>query len=461
MSMQPVCRCALVAVIALATSAQSANTLVPAGAIRYAPSGFPDRVIAVPATDSRTGFSVAWRTDASVDGPMLQIAEAVDSPDVADYARSVRAVSRSLDGENGAARHHAARIDGLRPDTLYAYRVQGNETWSEWFQIRTAAAGVQPFSFLYFGDAQNSIKSLYSRVIREAWRREPASVLVIHAGDLVDGRVEEIDNEWGEWFDAGGFLNASALFAPASGNHEHRSGKASGNGRHTLEAHWAAQFPVPENGAPGLSASTYFFDYQGVRFITLDSTSALENGTGSVQADWMRPLLENNPNRWTVVTHHHPMFSASLGRDNPSLRKDWMPLFERYGVDLVLQGHDHVYGRGQGTSTAGDKAVRAGPVYVVSVAGAKQYRVSRAAQKWTARYAENTQLYQIVRVSHDQLRYESWTVTGKLYDAFELRKDALGAAQLNDLPVAVATRRCPHDRTRSGRTSRCWDGAEW
>ncbi|MDN3596949.1 fibronectin type III domain-containing protein [Zunongwangia endophytica] len=64
------------------------------------------------------------------------------------------------------------------PNTTYVYRVGNGEKnddyWSEWFQIKTAKTGSEePFSFIYFGDAQNNIKSLWSRVIRSSYRKFP------------------------------------------------------------------------------------------------------------------------------------------------------------------------------------------------------------------------------------------------------------------------------------------------
>ena len=66
-------------------------------------------------------------------------------------------------------------------------------------------------------------------------------------------------------------------------------------------------------------------------------------------------VLADNDQRWTVVTFHHPVWSGAEGRNNPALREIWGPILEEHGVDLVLQGHDHTYGRGNvptGTTTA-------------------------------------------------------------------------------------------------------------
>ena len=65
------------------------------------------------------------------------------------------------------------------------------------------------------------------------------------------------------------------------------------------------------------------------------------------QAEWLESVLKDNPNKWTIATYHHPIFSASRGRDNVELRSLWKPLFDKYKVDLALQGHDHTYTRGR------------------------------------------------------------------------------------------------------------------
>ena len=72
------------------------------------------------------------------------------------------------------------------------------------------------------------------------------------------------------------------------------------------------------------------------------------------------------------MTFHHPMFSNEPARNNPAQRAAWLPIFERYGVDLVLQGHDHSYARGNvvaGSTTQSGN----GTMYVVSVSGPKMY----------------------------------------------------------------------------------------
>lgn len=433
-----------------AARAPEPNTRVPAGVVRYAPTVFPDRIVASPAQDAASGFAVAWRTDATVDAPWLEIVPAGDSPDMGEPLR-IRASSRELRTENGLARHHRADVGGLRPDTLYAWRVQGGGTWSAWHHTRTAPVAGAPLTLLYFGDTQNKNVSLGTRVLREAMRQAPEVRLALFAGDLVSGGDGEDDNEWGEWFEANGALPTSMVVAPAPGNHEYfEEFEDTPRERRVLGAHWPLQFALPGNGAPAVERTSYWFDYQDVRVVVLDGTSALDLGTARAQARWLDGVLAASRARWNIVMTHQPFHSPREGRDNALLRRHLLPVIDRHRVDLVLQGHDHVYARRQ----PGEQPV---PVFVVSVAGAKQYRLSDQARATMRPVAEDTQLFQVLRIDGDRLRYEARTATGRLYDAFELvgARDARRLVELAD--GRIDERNCGRTQTLKGRADRCWE----
>lgn len=444
---------------------REANTLVPEGAVRYAPTIFPDRIVLLPTQDPATSQTVAWRTDTSLTAPQAQIAVAKSTPDLHRDARRVDGTSTQLRTENGTALHHHVTFTDLEPDTLYAYRVRGGEhegqsTWSEWFQFRTPKAEFSPFTAVYFGDAQNAVKSHFSRVIREAFRNAPEAMVMVHAGDLVNSRYGVHDDEWGEWFDAGGWMHGMVNQFVSPGNHEFITDML---GRRNLMPQWPAHFPGAGNGPAELPHTVYYTDFQGVRFISLDSTEALQSDRlARVQAEWLRGVLRDNPNQWTIVTHHHPMFSVSLGRDNAALREHWQPVYDEFGVDLVLQGHDHTYGRGQNvTEGTSGRLTLDGPVYMVSVAGPKMYLVSETAEETMDPTAEELQLFQTIQFEEGHLIYEARTVTGALFDKFELTRDAGGRVHLNDLAPGEESPYFRHRCTNpEAPQNRCWNGTE-
>ncbi|WP_244240840.1 purple acid phosphatase family protein [Luteimonas yindakuii] len=429
------------------------NTLVPAGDLRYAPTARPDRIVASPSADPAYGFQVSWRTATGVDAPRLELVVAGDSPAVGE-PRRLAARSTAFATENGGGSQHQVAVDGLEPDTLYAFRVQGgNGWWSPWRQLRTAATPGTPLEFLYFGDTQNKNASHGSRVLLEALRHAPSARLAVFAGDLVSGGDGEDDNEWGEWADIVAPVAATMLVAPVTGNHEYfEEFEDTPQERRVLGPHWPHMFALPDNGAAGTERTTYWFDMHDARFVVLDGTSALDLGTAAAQAAWLDGVLAGNPRAWSIVVVHQPMYSPREGRDNALLREHLMPVLERHSVDLVLQGHDHTYGR-----RAGDDGA-ATPQYVVSVAGAKQYRLSQEARDTMAPVGEDTQLLQVVRIDGDTLRYEARTVTGRLYDAFSLVGDGRGARRLVEHTEGrIEPRDCGRDATLKGRADRCWE----
>src|SRR5690606_36582722 len=84
------------------------------------------------------------------------------------------------------ANYHSVVFRNLTPNSLYSYRVGSGDHWSEWFQFRTTSATNDKFSFLYFGDAQTGLRSMWAKVIRGAYASVPGAKLMLHAGDLVN-----------------------------------------------------------------------------------------------------------------------------------------------------------------------------------------------------------------------------------------------------------------------------------
>lgn len=327
-----------------------------------------------------------------------------------------------------ASSYHTVEFSGLKPNTRYTYRVGDGTNWNEWSDFTTAAEGFSPFSFIYYGDAQNYIDSAVPRVFRQAFADRPEAKMIVNAGDLIDSANS--DEQWGQWFKADGFINQQVNNISIPGNHEYSGG---------LSGFWRPQFPYPDNG-PGnaeLKQTTYYVDYQGVRFIGLDSNVQSVPALMASQTAWLDGVLKDNPNKWTVVTFHHPVYSNTSTRNNPQVRDQWGPLLEKYGVDLVLQGHDHSYARGNVATTRKSSTVHNGVVYVVSVSGGKMYELN-GGENWTGNGAElssrseNIQLYQMIDVEGDSIRFEARSANGEHQDGFLIRKNDAGVRTVNE-----------------------------
>lgn len=374
-------------------------------------SPIPSRVLLTITADPSSSACVTWRTDDASVNSVGQIAVASADPRFESGAETVKGSRTFVNRvQKASVAYHTVNFRGLRPNTEYSYRVGDGKIWSEWIHFTTASSDPRPFSFIYFGDAQNDIKSMWSRAIRRAFRELPFANFMVHAGDLINHAND--DGEWGEWFDAGGWLHATIPCVATPGNHEYGPG---------LSAYWKPQFAFPRNGPKGLEQTAYWFDYQGARIVSLNSNERIEE-----QAKWVDAVLSKNPQRWTFVTFHHPVYSTAKGRDNPGIRKAWSPIFQKHNVAIALQGHDHTYGRKNVPTGLAGRDPNSGTAYVVSVSGPKMYRTTADIRRSMNRTAEYTQLFQIIRVTNDKVRFEAYTVTGELYDAFELEKNADG-----------------------------------
>ena len=383
----------------------------------YKPTPLPDRVILSWTGDPARTQAVTWRTDASVQVGLAEIAVAGDSGAFAKTARQLKAKTTPFKSDLSLAHYHSVEFTALTARTKYAYRLGDGANWTEWFHFTTASDQPEPFTFVYFGDAQNDIKPLWSRVIREAFTNAPKAAFLLHAGDLIN-RANN-DAEWGEWHLAGGWLNAMTPNVVTPGNHEYA--KMGVTLTSTLSGHWRPQFALPENGPADLLETTYFVDFQGTRIISLNSNEKIHE-----QVPWIEQTLLSRDSsiRWTVITFHHPIYSSAKNRDNKELRETWQPLFDKFGVDLVLQGHDHAYARSgliNGTTGVAAQGI-SGTVYVVSVSGPKMYDVSKPTRVEFQRVAEDTQLFQVISIDGNELRYRALTATGQLYDGFTLKK---------------------------------------
>ncbi len=407
----------------------------------HKPSPMPDRIMLTPTTTPATSQRVTWRAQAPAEWARAEILEAPRAlGDVAPPSGAVTRLSAlsstPVNTSLGyASTYHTVEFTDLKPNTRYTYRVGDGTNWSEWIDFTTAASNFEPFSFIYYGDAQNYIDSAVPRVFRQAFADRPQAKAIVNAGDLIDNANSE--EQWGQWYKAGSFIDGQINNISVPGNHEYSGG---------LSQFWRPQFPYPDNG-PGnaeLKQTVYYVDYQGVRFIALDSNYQSNSTLMAAQTAWLESVLKENPNKWTVVTFHHPVYSTTGTRNNPNVRNQWGPLFEKYGVDLVLQGHDHSYGRGNVTTARKTAAVHNSTVYAVSVSGGKMYALNNG-QNWTGNGAEvtstsqNTQLYQLIDVEQDTLRFEARYANGEHHDGFLIRKNDAGERTVNELRTAENT----------------------
>jgi hypothetical protein len=147
---------------------------------------------------------------------------------------------------------------------------------------------------------------------------------------------------------------------PTPGNHDYGNVDFPANAvpQRNYDVAYHQIFSMPVNGeaggVPSNNTAYYSFDIGNIHFLSLDSYGKEEGvyrlyDTLSAQVQWVKKDLEANKNKgWIVAYWHHPPYSmGSHNSDNQlelvKIRENFIRILERYGVDLILCGHSHLY----------------------------------------------------------------------------------------------------------------------
>lgn len=229
---------------------------------------------------------------------------------------------------------HEIRIEGLRPGQRYHYIVEaGGERQGG--EFATAPSYPEPFAFVVYGDSRGNAHA--HRTVIERVRREVPD-FVLGTGDLVD--TGENEKDWQLFFTVEKDLLRETVYYPSVGNHD-RQGRARTADNFRKYFSLPADSPSPER--------YYAFTYSNTRVLVLDSNAysfALTDQTAWIERELAQAVADPQ-RKHTFVVMHHPPFSCSAHGGQPELREMWTPLFEKYDVDAVFSGHDHVYERSE------------------------------------------------------------------------------------------------------------------
>jgi len=377
-----------------ATAKPSATTKVPGSAVT--PFG---RHLAFGA-DPRTQMRVSWQLPAAVKRPYVRIGARPD-----ELGRKVEAEIRALhtpgvQGVRLAVEQyyvHAA-LDDLLPGTTYYYGV-GHDGFdpasaphrSTVSSFRTAPANPKSFVFTAFGD--QGVSDAAAAGDQLLLRQDPAFHL--HAGDIcyanAKGRGEESDaydpGFWDLFLKQNEPVAQTVPWMVTTGNHDMEAWYSPDGYGGQL-----ARFSLPDSGFdPPTAPGVYSFVYGNVGVVALDANDvsyeipANLGYTGGRQTKWLdgrlRELRASAEVEFIVVFFHHCAYSTSAHASDGGVRAEWLPLFAEHQVDLVINGHNHIYERTDAIKNgevgrpvpigASTDPARDGTVYVTAGGGGK------------------------------------------------------------------------------------------
>jgi hypothetical protein len=346
--------------------------------------GTPEQIHLTWGQDPSASVTVSWASPGRAVHAHVQLESPHGGP------RRIPALERVYtDGINGETvwTYHAP-VTGLRPGTAYRYQVSAaNDGRRHPFSasFTTAPRDRTPFRFTSFGDLATPntqwVLSYGQSAFAVAAVESFAPLFHLLNGDLCYANLNPAAQP-GVWRDFGNNNQASAAnrpWMPCLGNHEIEFD----NGPQGVTS-YLTRYLLPENHVPGFGGRWYSFRVGGVLFISLDADDviyqdgaafvggpaplvpaastgnpAIAPGTsfyvrgysGGAQTAWLRRTLaaarRDVAIDWIIVQMHQLACSSSATGNGSDLgiREAWLPLFDEYGVDLVLNGHDHDYER--------------------------------------------------------------------------------------------------------------------
>jgi hypothetical protein len=342
--------------------------------------GTPEQIHLTWGENPATSVVVSWASPSPATRPRVRIGQRVIQAELRQYT----------DGINGETvwTYHA-EVDGLRPGATYAYTVTADndanaaDPFSATF--RTAPAGRTAFRFTSFGDLATPNTAWVLSYGQSAYAVDAVESFqpLFHLlnGDLCYADLNPATQPE-VWRDFGNNNQTSAAYRPwmpCLGNHEVEFD----NGPQGFTS-YLTRYTLPDNHVTGFGGRWYSFRIGSVLFVSLDADDVvyqdagafvagpaaltpaastgnppIEPGTslyvrgysGGAQTSWLQRTLaagRGDPSvDWIIVQMHQCACSSSSTGNGSDLgiRQQWLPLFDRYGVDLVLNGHDHDYER--------------------------------------------------------------------------------------------------------------------
>lgn len=376
-----------------------------AGAFRsttYPSSSRPDQVLLTWSSDPATSMDIQWRTDTTVEAGRLKYRELGSSIEMVAKADKIRMEDRLLMNDR-FVNHFTARLKELKPGTVYQYLIEHQTEWSDKYSFSTAGND-DSFSFLWFGDTHYSPK--YGEILKLADANHPDAAFFSIVGDLVSDGLHR--NQWDDLLDYSKEVICRKPLMAVPGNHDNRAGLGAQTYRDV--------FSYPENAPAGVpSEQTYSFTYKNTLFLMIDATSPVEMQTG-----WISQQLSGSKAKWKIVMFHFPPYNWEEPYVN--IQNAWVPLFDKYRVDMVFGGHIHYYMRSK-PMNAGKvvSSYREGTAYIISIAIPSRHR-----EITNEPYAEtlNTDgpLYQYIKIDGNKLTFQAVNMENKLIDSFSIMK---------------------------------------
>lgn len=316
--------------------------------------------------DPSTRMGFAWFTNTGVSDGQVQIVAKAGATD-ADFANpdftfpatssEVKGLNYSIDKNKLAGIEPNQKVDymshkavaaGLAPATTYSYRVGKDGEWSGIGSFTTAPSKKdESYSFIYITDTQAQNDEMFDvsqKTVHTAIAKVPEAAFVLCNGDLVETSGES-NSEWEyeQWFSTMQDVWMNYPLVVTMGNHD-----KSPNNNFAYHFNNATDFNDRFTPGTDMNGTVFSFVRGDVLFLVISYEDWNKEGYFNSLAAWMRQEVAAHKDvKWRVASFHKNMFTGSRSHqddaDGKAVRQAMLPVFNELGINIALQGHDHIY----------------------------------------------------------------------------------------------------------------------
>lgn len=288
---------------------------------------------------SEYGFT--YNTESKPLYPVIQMRLANSGAEWSEYLATVEEMTSYTKDDLSFTYYVSKAVVDLEANTLYEYRAYDKyvETGTEIVTFEAKDTTADAFTFVHVSDTQE-YPADFGTVLQQTVGKAD---FLLHTGDVVE--TSKYEEEWTDMLHSNFQYLSKIPMMAISGNHE-TTYKCGSN-----ETYKHFHNKIPEQKSTKLGYF-YSFVYGDVKFIMLNTNNLVSNKLEDAQYEWLVEELESNTCKWTIVAMHNPMYGvgqwgAGAGNNTISLalRYQLQGIFAQYGVDMVLQGHDHTVSR--------------------------------------------------------------------------------------------------------------------
>lgn len=279
---------------------------------------------------------VRWQTGTGVIGKLW-------------YGNSLSELSESVTESENEKIYHEVKITGLSPDTKYFYSVENplKGNMDQYFSTPPATGTTTPVRIWVISDFGQTNTADNARRLEtiDLWRsfnnNSYHASFVLSLGDQSeDDALYQIQHNYFSLLE--NVFKNSPLYTTI-GNHD----------SHDSLDNYLRTFTLPSGaeagGVPSHSKKYYSFDYSNIHVVVL-CTEIYSDSAFKAQTEWLKSDLDMNKKEWLIACMHQPLHSGGYHPsdevETAQKRRDaWLTTLEDNGVDLILQGHNHVYER--------------------------------------------------------------------------------------------------------------------